>query len=213
MRVYFVRHAESVGNQEGVHQISSTKLTEIGRTQAQQLAQKFSDTKIDLILVSPMERTRSTAEEINKLLKKPVLYSDLLIAIRRPSQFLGRKIGDPEVLRIKKIIEQNYRQSHYRFSDEETFDELKARGEKVIKLILEQNTENVLVVAHGAITRMVVGLILLGDSLINQQFLKLSDSLFTGNATITVCDYDPKNGWKLITWNGETVSVVQSAGS
>jgi broad specificity phosphatase PhoE len=201
MRIYLVRHGESLGNAAAIHQFAEMPLSPVGRRQAAVLADTLASVEIDHILASPMPRARQTAKIIARKLGRHTDYSDLLVAIRRPSEFFGRKTDDPEVLKIKDIISQHYHEENYRYSDEETFSELKKRGMAVLELVSSLGKENVLVVAHGAITRMIVSLILLGEDLLPSHFLRLSDVLLTHNAGITVCERSDLKNWRLVTWN------------
>ena len=66
MKLIVVRHGESEMNVSDLVQGNTTKsdLTALGREQAAKLAAKLRDAKIDLALVSPLDRTRQTAEII-----------------------------------------------------------------------------------------------------------------------------------------------------
>ncbi|MFN2475471.1 MAG: histidine phosphatase family protein [Chthoniobacterales bacterium] len=73
----FIRHAAHdylrraiAGRIPGVH------LNELGRQQAEQLAQKLSLLPIDAIFSSPLERTRETAEPIARQLNLPVQIAE-----------------------------------------------------------------------------------------------------------------------------------------
>jgi len=67
MRLIIVRHGESEANVAGLAQGSSSvvsNLTARGREQAAMLADKLRDIKIDLAFISPLDRTKQTAEII-----------------------------------------------------------------------------------------------------------------------------------------------------
>lgn len=92
MKLIVVRHGEAEGNVSGLIQGSTGKsyLTDKGREQAAKLAERLSQTKLDLAFVSPIDRARQTAEVI--LEKHPttkVEFSDQLKE-REAGKFVGR---------------------------------------------------------------------------------------------------------------------------
>lgn len=64
MKIILVRHGESEGNISNLTQGVSVKnrLTANGYEQAKKLSEKLREVKIDLAFVSPLDRTRQTAE-------------------------------------------------------------------------------------------------------------------------------------------------------
>ena len=61
--IYIVRHGQSVANAQGRYGMDSD-LTETGRAQAKELAEKFKDLHFDAILSSPLKRAHETAQII-----------------------------------------------------------------------------------------------------------------------------------------------------
>ena len=74
--IYFVRHGETVLNAQNIRQGADGSLTEFGRTQALETAKRFPKHRgsPQVIIASPFERTRETAEIIAKELNKKVEY-------------------------------------------------------------------------------------------------------------------------------------------
>ncbi|KAJ3060762.1 hypothetical protein HDU98_003270 [Podochytrium sp. JEL0797] len=67
-RVYLIRHGETDANASGIMQGSGLDLplSLRGKRQAVALGQRFPDTPVDLIVVSTLQRTTETANEIKK---------------------------------------------------------------------------------------------------------------------------------------------------
>ncbi len=63
LQVYFIRHAESMGNIETDESfdVMNPPLTPHGFLQVSRLAERFSDVKLDKVYTSPLERAISTA--------------------------------------------------------------------------------------------------------------------------------------------------------
>ncbi len=201
MHVYFVRHAESQYNALDRHQVASVGLSELGIKQAEYVAQRLSTKKIDVIISSPYERARQTAEFISAVVQKPVELTPLLTEIRRPSVIEGRYHDDPEAVRIRSAILDNLHDPAWRYADEETFFDARDRAVQCIKLITCLDKSNVLLVTHGGILGMIIAVMLHCEELEVRDFLKLQGFLHADNASITLCEYMNDKTWKLITWN------------
>ena len=65
MKVYIARHGQTTTNALGYHQLDDDDLTELGIQQAKELRDKIKDKKFDIIICSPLTRTKHTAEIIN----------------------------------------------------------------------------------------------------------------------------------------------------
>jgi len=199
MKVYLVRHGESVYNAEKRHQFSHTPLSEKGMRQAQFVAKRFTHIAIDHIYASTHTRALQTAETIAAHIGKQIETLPQLVELKRPSELEGKLHSDPEVIRVKQIIKENYHREEFRFSDEETFSDLKKRVQEVVTLLEKKPYENVLVVTHGDTLRSLLGLLLFGNDLTAEQFRQLK--LFkTDNTGISVVEYSDK-GWAVETWN------------
>ena len=68
MKLYLIRHGESIGNELGISQgqRNDLSLTEKGRDQAKRIAKKLANEKIDAIYSSDLKRANDTAEIIGK---------------------------------------------------------------------------------------------------------------------------------------------------
>ena len=74
--IYFVRHGETELNAKNIKQGSEGSLSELGRAQALTTAKRFPKHKghPQIIISSPYERTKETAEIIAKELKIRIEY-------------------------------------------------------------------------------------------------------------------------------------------
>lgn len=106
---FIIRHGESVLNEKKCHQgwISSNPLTEKGRHQAEEAAEKLKDQKIELIYASPLLRTRQTAGIIASKLKLPVSYSSKLKDYRRCKKHEGLPASKYSILPDYLLWKQN----------------------------------------------------------------------------------------------------------
>ncbi len=207
MKVYFVRHGESQFNVTRRHQHKDVPLTERGIAQAEALARRLKNHKIDKILSSRYERASQTAGVIGAELGIPVAYSDFLYEVRIPSELAGKSTRDEDVLKINQQIIDNFTKENWRYSDEETFSDLKERAHTALGEITRGEHEAIVVVAHARIIRVLLAAIMFGPNLSAQEYMGLW-CLELSNAGISVCDYLPENKiynnnnpWRVITIN------------
>lgn len=81
--IVIVRHAEPEWVRDGLN-IDDPPLTDRGRRQADRLAEALADEHFDEVLVSPLSRTRQTAEPILSALGKKLVVDPWLEEIRNP---------------------------------------------------------------------------------------------------------------------------------
>lgn len=202
MLVYFVRHGESEGNKNNTHHTPEIPLSEKGRNQAKAIAGRLKDIRFDLIYASSMTRAAQTANIINNNLKAPIEYWEDITECKTPSEIRGKKIDDPKVVEIKKLIAKNYYKRRWKYSDEETFDELNERAQKVLDhLKMRHKNQIVLCVSHSAFIRFVVAKVIFGEKLTPKIYSEMKNHMYMENTGVTICEHTKKYGWTLKTWS------------
>lgn len=205
MNVYFIRHGQSSGNINNTHQSEDVRLSEEGKKQSKLLAVRLKDKKIGVIYASPYLRARQTAEIIGKELGLPIEYWERLRERRRPSEVEGLSYDHPKASEIYEITRKNQIKPNWRYSDDESFNDLLKRAKEVEKHILKRHTgQNVLCVSHIGILIMIVLQIILQDKLSPEVFWQFYYHSRQDNTGITHLEFTEKYGWKLLTWNDTT---------
>lgn len=202
MKVYFVRHGESILNAVRRYQFNDTPLSELGRRQAQLLTKRLIHMPINVIIASPLLRAKETVEIINKKLKKSIRFTPLLYEVQRPSEIDGSYKDKPEIKKIMELIAQNFHKGTWRYSNEETFEDLRQRANKFLSYLVKQKEKNILIVSHGIIISIIIAVMIFGPEITSQELVKWQQ--FVGQPTnvgITLCEYTAKKGWKLVVWN------------
>ena len=200
--IYFVRHAESEANAAGDRfQDSMSPLSAEGLRQAEVLAERVVNINIDAILSSTMERARQTADSIARKVGKPITYTDLLGEARVPSAYYGKRRDDPEILKITDLYMQHKFEATWRFADEENFEDRKARMKNILTFLLNREEQNMLVVTHGTVLRIIVAYMMFEDDFTPLEYHKVVPFLKITNTGITVCIHNEQERWKMITWN------------
>jgi phosphoserine phosphatase len=198
--IYFVRHGSTTGNEAGEYQLPTIELSEKGMRQARELGKRFKNIPLDIILTSEMNRAVMTAEAIRESTNAPMEKSELFHEILRPFVVRGKSGQDPEVKRIMDEVKSKLEDPSWHHSDEENFFDLKARGMKAVQYLTERPEENIAVVTHGTILRLMLGLITLGNDLTPQDYKKLNHNFFIENTGITMFKtYEDR--LTLHTWN------------
>ena len=205
--IYFVRHGETILNAKNIRQGPGGSLSEKGKAQALDTARRFPKGrgKPQVIIASPYQRTKETAEIIAKELNMKVRYSDLLVERRNPSEIIGHSGDEPEVKKIVDQIDKSFHEDNLRYSDEENFVDLKNRAKKLLKFIRRRWQKRIILVTHGIFLKMVIAYMLEGEKLTASEYNKLSYFNPVNNASMTIVSYTPhffkKDEWKVLVWN------------
>lgn len=180
MKLIIVRHGETEGNANKIHQHAETPLNGRGRAQARAAASVIARRNIDRVYVSDFRRTRETAEEILKFHPSiPTIFTSELRE-RNVSIFIGRPHGELTLVREASGLPFH----EFRPEGGESFRDLQKRVIAFYKKIIGQHREGTtLFVTHHGV-KAVLLLHLMGKSF--DDF----DSLIIGNTAITVVDID-----------------------
>ncbi len=215
-RVYFIRHGETVLNAGHIRQGPDGNLSELGRKQVAATGERLASFPIKIILTSPYERTLETSEIINSFLHKKVEKCDLLAERRNPSEVIGKWGNDPEVRKIIDLIDKSFHEGNLRYSDEENFEDLKQRAEKLLDFLSARPEREILCVTHAIFLSMIGAYVEYGRALTPQGYTKMSFVYPLRNASITVCEYDPQRrkdetkGWQILAWNDYSRKVANN---
>jgi len=207
MKIYFVRHGESVANTQDLEQGPDELLSGKGREQAAFVAERFADVPVARIIASPYERTKVTAEIIGARIGKDVEFSELFVERRPPSELIGKPGGGEEYMKIRALWEkERLIDPSWRYSDEETFTEHVERAKKALAFLIAESADNALVVTHAGFLKMLFAVMMFGDKLTYAMFLDIFNTLKTKNTGVTIVEYKEDanaffGGWKIHAWN------------
>lgn len=209
-----MRHGEGEHNVNKLYSLPTFSLTEKGNKQAETLAQRLTSLPIDLIVASSFKRARQTSEIINTKLNKKVIYTNLATEIRRPKEIAGKSWEDKEVIKIRQLLDENFGNPNWRYSDEENFFDLKKRAEAFLKYLDTFGEKNILVVSHVNFIKMAFLVMMLKEDLNPSIFLRAYDFLQLQTSGLTICQKEntthttfgtrKKTEWEAITWNDQS---------
>ena len=207
MRVYFIRHGQSVANIDELEQGPEEPLSEKGKEQAQFVAKRLKDIPITRIIASPHLRTKQTAAVVGEALKLPIEYFDLFVERRPPSDMLGKPGGSPEYMAIRKKWEEERRKDpSWRYKDEETFTEIRERAVSALHYLIAENADHALVVTHAGFMKVLLACMTFGEDVAYATYVDVFNTFRTRNTGVTIADYTVDSnpflgGWKVIVWN------------
>ena len=201
--LYFARHGETNSNLQKNVVSFSDQLTDNGRKQARELAERISNISIDIILASPHKRAIETAEIISKKIGKDIQEISLLGEKKWPQEIKGKSLKDPEVEKVFELLkEKNITDPTWHYSNEENFLDIKKRAGLFIEYISELTCLNTLVVSHEYFIKMVIATMMHGDHLSYEIFRKFFHFTSLGNTSLTLCKKE-RGSWKLVTLNDQ----------
>jgi broad specificity phosphatase PhoE len=201
MKIYFVRHGSTDSLEQKISQPDDEPLNQKGLARSQELAKRFANTQLDLIVSSPLTRSLQTAKRVSS----DVLVSSLFAEVKKPTEVIGQP-KDSETVKgiIKQLEEMPAINPSWHYSDEENFTDFKTRGLKALEFLKSQNKENILVVSHGNFITILVGLMLFGPSYPLDGFLRLRNFLRLSATGVSVCTFE-NNKWQLQSWNSPSL--------
>ena len=91
MKIYLMRHGRTNWNEKNITQgRRQNQLSRTGKKEVMKIAKNFADTKIDLIVASPLMRTMQTAKLINEFHHVEIIKDERLIEVDQ-GIFSGRR--------------------------------------------------------------------------------------------------------------------------
>jgi broad specificity phosphatase PhoE len=193
----FIRHGESAGNASGVVDtaIPGPGLTELGRSQAQAIAEKFSRNRHDGVFASSMVRTQQTADYLANLFSEPVTVLPGLREIEA-----GAYEGSPETQMGQAIwpVLRHWVDGHREVRLRGSIDgnEFDARFSDAVNTIYRTGDRNPIAFSHGG----AIAVWTLMNVTNPQPVLLQSQPL--PNTGYVVINGNPRGGWKLVDWDG-----------
>ena len=164
LRLYFMRHGETVWNTERRYQgMTDIELSQEGLRQAECAAKRFKNIKIDKIYASPLKRAMKTAEKIAAEKGLEIISED---------DFREIHFGEWEGKTVPELTEKygesytNFiREPHkYGFPGEGSVENVINRIKPGIDRLIAEEKGNVLIVSHGGIIRLMIMYIMGLDS-------------------------------------------------
>ena len=149
MEIYVVRHGQTDYNVKKVFQGHiDIPLNETGEKQALETASKFRNIDVDMILVSPLQRTLQTAQPISQITGVPITIEERLIE-RSFGDMEGHQNREDWNIKMMLDYEKNY--------DIENIEPIQSLFKRIYDF-LDEITEKykdkrLVLVTHGAVSQ------------------------------------------------------------
>lgn len=148
MYLYVIRHGQTDWNiEKKLLSVTDVSLNSTGIEQCKKAEELVRNLNYDLVICSPMQRTRQTAEIINSK-KVPIIYDDRLIE---------RNANSIEGIDVREIDYRGFwTLGKDSIKDEETIEECKHRVYEFLDEVKEKYSDkNILIVTHNGICRLI----------------------------------------------------------
>jgi broad specificity phosphatase PhoE len=190
--VYLVRHGESEANArtQQIYKGKNSPLTERGLEQAERIAKRVSKLSFDVLIASPWERAKQTAEAIARQTGKEIEFSELFTETRGPSSLIGMPVGE-EVGRRLQEWNATLFSNESRYEDGENFSDALSRAQAALAWLEARPESHIVVATHGLFLRLLMAAVLIGETLTPAQFRHFLSASKTDNTGITVLQYGP----------------------
>lgn len=145
MKVYIIRHGQVPHNALKQYNTTDEDLTDLGIKQAEELRDKIKDMKFDIIICSPLNRAKHTAEIIN-INNNKIIYDD---------RIRERSCGDLSGKPLEVTNREEY-WNYYATIQYGTSENIKYFFKRVFEFLDELKTKNyksVLIVAHSGVSK------------------------------------------------------------
>lgn len=206
--VFFVRHAQSESNVDGIQRGDASLLSEQGVAQAKEVAKRIKAIGVEALIASPYPRAHATAEAIALETGLAIEASELFVERKAPSVTLGKSFKDPEARSILTSLFEGYKDETHRHSDEENFDDLKARAGSALKFLEDHDSNRICVVSHGLFLRILFCSAVFGENFSGATLQASLQGLETENTGIFYFRFstsrwetEEKKTWKIVSWN------------
>jgi broad specificity phosphatase PhoE len=154
--IYFVRHGQTEWNAIARMQGQwNSNLNERGRGHADVNGQLLQTLDIEALFVSPLDRTRQTAEIINQYLKLEPTFDDRIMEWDC-GDWSGEMYADIRVKWQKEWQALEADRFSYRAPNGENYPDMFERSRPFLEELLSTEHQNIAVVSHGMIGKVMV---------------------------------------------------------
>lgn len=149
MKLYVIRHGETNVNIENrINSLNDSKLNETGISQAKMVGEKIKIIDYDLIICSPLTRTKQTANLLNYK-NAPILYDDRLLE-RDAGVFTERSVDEIDTDDWWNL---NPKENYY---DAESVKHVIDRIFEFLEYIKNNyKDKNIILVTHGGVSKAI----------------------------------------------------------
>ncbi len=197
--IYLVRHCETPGNAKGIFQGAlDLDISELGARQLEALSSRFADIEPDVIVASPLTRTRRTAAAIRGDRDIPIIIDPDIIEINC-GVYEGRFFE--EIVKADPHFSEMWSQRPWEF-DPPNGEKMTSAYDRiwraVNKIAREHEGKTVVLASHGAVIRLLLCRILRGDITL------LNDIPYGFNTAVSLLEFDGEMNVNAVFYNDDS---------
>lgn len=204
-KVYLIRHGESLHNRKPIFQANDARLSQTGLAQAELIASRLRDTRLDSLISSPFLRAQQTSAIISRAVNLPIVFSDLFVECLMPQSISGKAYQDKTAYAAWRQWQKRlYSQKDIK-GDGESYNQLLDRTEKALNYLQTLSGQNIAVVTHGFFLRTIIARVILGETIKPKLLQKFQEQMQTHNTGVTILtmskDLQNQISWNLTAFN------------
>jgi broad specificity phosphatase PhoE len=163
----------------------------------------LSKISAQIIISSPLARTRQTAEAIGAATNTEIEFTPLFAERCFPNEILGLKKDEEDAMRIEDQWTRSLDGRSEWDGSGDTFEMLRERADKAMEYLETRREETIILVTHGYFMRLLFARALLGANMTREQFAPFAWGLRVGNASISKMVYDIEDDAHWSLWHVE----------
>lgn len=203
--IYLVRHGRSEDNAAPVFQSPNSPLDELGKQQANKIAERVSKLSFDKLISSPFQRAKETAATITTKCNKVPEYSEIFVERVKPSSINGKPVEDETANKTWREWEKSLYTQGMKVEDGENYDDLISRADKALTFLSERTEKTIVVVSHGYFIRTLLARVVLGELVTPETFKKFQKISSMENTAISAIllqgAFEEEKRWRLWIYN------------
>lgn len=194
MKIYIVRHGQTIWNEEGRMQgAKNSNLTEKGIEEAKKLHDHIRNINFDRIYVSPLGRTLETMDHVKGSLDIPVTILDEIQEMNF-GKFEGESLEELRKTYPDDMYNLWENPRGYINETGESYEELFARVGLGLEKIIQNKAreENVLVITHGVVISTILTI------LKNKDMGEIWETPVVKNTSLSIVEYTKDRKFKIL---------------
>ena len=203
--IYFVRHGQSVDNVTPVFQSALSPLSESGRSQAEDVAQRLATLPFEALIASPLPRAKQTAKAVALKTGHEIEYSDLFVERIKPVEIDGKPFTDKQANKTWRDWNASMYTADTQIGEGENYEKIIKRADDAFAYLAARPESRIAVITHGYFLRTMVARLIAGEAMTTDFMQRFQERADIENTGITVlkysAEYEQNRMWRLWTFN------------
>lgn len=177
MKLFLVRHGQSIGNVFTDMDLPDSPLTPVGSLQAEKVAELLSRQSVTRIISSPLIRAMQTAQPLSRALAIPIEVWTNLYEYREGPAHIGPKVEILQQIAPEAVFPDDMEEQGWYYPGGENLQSVKLRAESVVGQLNQYSDDCIALFAHGMLNEVIIREILQISELDHIQFEQKNTSV------------------------------------